>query len=183
MRTTTISPHEIDTPWPSQEIAWIDGDAHAQRANMRRQIAAGLTHLVREVRPLYHGEPTPETTEGVEDILSRVGYEFLIMGRNKIKVPDVRWHSFRDDEDRLRTLARVGIIDGLNLKDLETTPDEPMYGLTYAQARTRIRDYRDSPFPGMRLADTYASEQYMLGEPRDGTEEPGLFYIDPEPFF
>src|SRR5262249_16950161 len=141
----------------------------------------GQSHLVREVEVTDNAGEPAMGIDHTQELIDRVGYETLILRRYKIAVPEVQYHPFRDDRGRLRVLARIGIIDGVTVDTLSFEPDRKVHGVTYREAKHRIGAYRCSPFPGLRLCDIGSADQYMLGQPRDGSQPGGMFLIDLEP--
>lgn len=179
-------PYEsLDTPWVAQEIVWRYPSRTKRHEALRRQVDSGNTHIVREVRvdKAYGG---PESIAHASSVVARTEEEFSLMRSIGIQIAPTEWYIFSDDEQRVRTLARVAVIEGMELEPIHqphlATREQR---LLLADAMIKIDSYNNLTNGKRRLNDVYLIDQYLYGSPRalEGNTNPELYLIDIEPIF
>ncbi|MEO6110092.1 MAG: hypothetical protein ABIP50_03735 [Candidatus Saccharimonadales bacterium] len=203
--TTPVHPdyREIDTPWEPQPIAWryLSADTMPQsrigsisridaRANLVTQIEnRHLTHIVREVdvsANLLREVEHPFAT--IVSSLVEVNEQFRqLEAFTSLKVASTDWHVFPDPEGRIRTLARVEIIDPAPhiypRNSFRST--DPEREARYAALRSQLKIYRRHSV-GQPLDDIDRPAQYVFGTPRSQKGSPlahqAMYLVDIEPF-
>lgn len=107
------TPCKLDTPWPSQPIAWRVRDREERAGMLEAQVNAGYEFIVREV--LVHSLTRPYDTNLTkeENLATRrwAEAEFDLLRSCGLAVTPTEWFTFQDNES-LRTLARTAVVEG-----------------------------------------------------------------------
>jgi type I site-specific restriction endonuclease len=168
---------ELDTPWEPQEIQWrqrllFDQHVHNKPALEKYVAKPQHTHLVREVQATIYDQLPPSDIDEIKEICKLADEQFdFLESTSPLKVAPTEWHVFKDTDDVVRVLARVGIIEG--------TPyfsDEQEESLV-----DEIDKYESRPGE-MVLADLWVG-QFLYGSPRanKSLSQSALFLVDIEP--
>lgn len=184
-------PEHVVTPWASQPIAWRHHDRKERHEALQAQVNAGYEFLVREV--LVH---SPEvfshralTLEEALRTLTRADEEFGYIADTGIVPAPTEWHVFTDDDNVVRVLARVAIVEGKEHRRgyrAELSPDQLAIRTEHD---ARVNKYRTLQKTSRRLDDVQGLDQYMIGQFRESglcarlTPEPTDCLIDTEPLF
>lgn len=175
----------ISPPWPAQEVAWFQLDPSARTASYQRQIQAGNSHLVREVRVEDSRFPKPHSPEAVWEIIGTAESEFTLLEQQGIRVPERQWHVFTDSHGFTRTLGRIGIIEGESAATVNAASG-PADKAFWADIFRKLVNYQHLRNPGARLNDVYHLHQYILGRARSDISDAStsqLWLVDVEPIF
>ncbi|MDB5162204.1 MAG: hypothetical protein JWM52_712 [Candidatus Saccharibacteria bacterium] len=189
---------EIDTPWEPQSIAWryistepgISRRSGGYDAIVAQAEDPAHTHIVREVEVAVSPQAGLLTIQQTLDDLTLAQEHFdLLASYPGLAVAMTQWHVFADSEGETRTLARVEIIDGDELKFMH--PSER--GILTDDAREALENFDrgikrySKELIGAPLNDVGNLYQWRFGVPR--TQEPSplavkaLHLIDIEPIF
>ncbi len=167
---------ELRTPWPSQPVVWRASEDYERTANLRQDVAEGRDYIVREVL-VNHPKFKMNFNVGLSNLSRRKTKTVLRMADREFRAftdagfvcPPVEWHVFTDKEDRVRTLARVAVIEGVGL------PIGKYYSQMNEAERAELgrfedmySDYLASPEGGKYfMYDTESPAQYLEGQLRN----------------
>jgi hypothetical protein len=166
----------LETIWGMQEVIWRDSNSQSRKAALRRAVQGQATHIVREVDVTYPGRPKPLNRGHIEDTIQRAQNEFELMKSIGIAVPDVSWQIHTDPTTGApRTLARVGIVDGI--------PAGKLPGPQWEAALELVETYKHTSDGYARLSDAGTLDQYIFGAQRDRVGAAALYLVDIEPKF
>jgi len=196
-------PPSLESPWPNDPLVLRTEyrSTRGQRTAIKRSIGrTDNTHIVREVRVGYiddlreagpHDVAPAYSRAEIAGFITRARDEFSVLQAAGIRVPPHEYHVATDSQHRLRTLARLAIVDGPSFgpttySELLWQPGAPDEAKN--QLLDSIRDYLATRPYDQRLADispTHLS-QFVYGIPRGNQqllEQPGTYLVDVEPLF
>ena len=167
---------EINTPWPSQPIVWRAHDDVERTENLRTDISEGRDFVVREVlvnHPRHRMVHSPYLStlskRRTKSALRMADREFKAFTDAGFVCPPTEWHVFADREDRVRTLARVAVIEGtcLFVAKYYSQMDEAEQAVRN-DFEDQYKKYLLSPAGGKYyLDDTHSTRQFMEGQLRN----------------
>lgn len=183
---------DLETPWSTQPIAWRYVDKEMRAEAIRRQVAAGLDFVVREVivhkKRGRHSSSELSVSE-IEDTVADANQEFCLLRKCGLVVPPVDWHIFTDEAGNNRVLARPPVIEGQVFPRKYRSEMNPYELSIYNAHKEIIHDYYHRHPPRFdRLADVFDIQQCMIGQFKPSelvghTPSPALCLADIEPYF
>ena len=179
---------EVYTPWPPQPIVWRTSNSSERHEDLHDAATCPqYTHIVREAA-VRLGPHRSGSIDELEEGVRWTKREFGLLQACGIRVAPTEWHIWSDPNYPPKLLARVAIINGLDLRD-HIIQTRPAGANTYEDWKQKIKRYMGSRQLGKRLQDVDSPYQFIHGKPRDEAlavdlpEDGDTYLVDIEPLF